>query len=151
MTPNPPAPMSNYNVPSKVTVTHQQVTAMRRQGPIPEAEEMAAYGQIDPSLPGRIVAMAERAQEHRQEMERKELELAEYDVRQVRTAQKRGQVFGLCVVLAGLAAACYATYLGAHPVAIAFGTVTIIGIAVVFVLNRKPGNTSSGSVEPADP
>lgn len=39
------------------------------QGPIPPASEMSRYAQIDPSLPSRILAMAEKQSEHRQNME----------------------------------------------------------------------------------
>ena len=38
------------------------------QGPIPPASEMSRYAQIDPSLPSRILAMAEKQSEHRQNM-----------------------------------------------------------------------------------
>ncbi len=56
----------------------QQIFGRRWQGPIPDPDSLAKYQQIDPRLPDRIVAMAERTvdltekqTEHRIELERR--------------------------------------------------------------------------------
>ena len=50
-----------------------QLQRAHYQGPIPPASEMERYSNIDETLPGRIMAMAERQASHRQAMETKAL------------------------------------------------------------------------------
>ena len=54
-------------------VTKAQITAVTSQtyqGPIPPASEMQKYAAINPELPMRIMAMAEKQSAHRQEIEK---------------------------------------------------------------------------------
>ncbi len=52
---------SQKNSPPKLLSARQSISA----GPIPSANEMEGYKHINPELPLRIIAMAEKESEHR--------------------------------------------------------------------------------------
>lgn len=65
------------------------------QGPLPSAIEMQGYAKVNPDLPLRIVAMAEKQAAHRQALEKKALE-AQLKI------QRAGQWFAFTLGLAGI-------------------------------------------------
>lgn len=108
------------------------VVAMQQHysGPLPPAQEFKAYGDVLPSAPERILAMAEKEQGHRH---RKET-FALY----VRTASNiLGMVLGMAIVMACLFLA-YRLGMSGHDwlagVVIAIAT----SCATIFVLRKTP-------------
>jgi uncharacterized membrane protein len=82
-------------------------------GPIPQPEDLAGYKDIDPQLPARIVAMAEKEQVHRHDMDRKCLG-------HIAGSDSFGQVGSILVALACVTAAAYmAQESGGYALAIA--------------------------------
>lgn len=81
-----------------------QIHASEVSGPIPSAEQLAAYGElVDPSLPGKIVEWAEQEGEHRRFLEKAAV-AAEIDgAVDLRNLAKRGQWFGLILGLTSIA------------------------------------------------
>lgn len=75
-----------------------------RQGPLPDAAEMARYQQIDPELPLRIVGMAERQSQHRMGLERKAIEDEARDRKLGWIERRIGQLFGLLIAMSGISA-----------------------------------------------
>ncbi|MBI1386662.1 MAG: DUF2335 domain-containing protein [Rhizobiales bacterium] len=63
----PPDPL----MPHGPTMRNHQVSIMQKShsGPLPAAEDFAAYGEVLPSAPERILAMAEGNQVHRHKLE----------------------------------------------------------------------------------
>lgn len=94
-------------------------------GPIPPADELAAYNRIEPDLVNRIVSMAEDEALHRRSRENRELSEAV-------VATRRGQYLSFAIAALALGAGLGMVALGADPIAIvlilgAVGTlVTII-------------------------
>lgn len=72
-------------------------------GPIPPAEILGGYGQVNATFPERIVAMAENEQAFRHEQERE-------DGRFIRRWMNRGQFFGVALGTMMLGIAAYAIY-----------------------------------------
>lgn len=99
-------------------------------GPLPPAQEFKSYGEVLPSAPERILAMAEKEQCHRH---KKEI-FALY----VRTASNiLGMIFGMAIVVACLTLA-YRLGMSGHDglagVVIAIAT----SCATIFVLRKMP-------------
>lgn len=104
-----------------------------RSGPLPDAEELARYREIDESLPREILEMAKAEQAHRHEINRSEMQLVKDEMsgrfRQVRTGQWLG--FGIAGLVLALAAVMALT--GHEVLAGIMAGVDVIGLAAVFV------------------
>ena len=118
------------------------VTAIRQssfRGPLPPPEILRGYESIVPHAAERILEMAEQQMHHRQKME--------YMIVDRQTKQSRlGQILGFILVLLFGLIALFLGYTGHDTLAGFIGTTTILGLAVVFVLNKKPSD-SEGETE----
>ena len=97
------------------------------QGPLPSALEMQGYAQVNPELPMRIVAMAEKQAAHRQSLEKKALE------GQLRN-QRSGQLFAFILGLAGIVGGTVNTLYGSPWSGIAqfFGSLMVLLWAFIY-------------------
>lgn len=106
--------------------------AMSFQGPLPPPELLAQYGEIIPNGAERIMALLEKQTNHRISIE------AQLVHARVSTTSK-GQLIAACLsVFFGLIAA-FLGYTGHDILAGSIGVTTIVGLAVVFVLGKEPG------------
>ena len=113
-------------------VAQMQMTL--QTGPLPSPEVLEKYKAVQPDLPERIVAMAERQSTHRQAMEKK---LVEGQV----AAQTRGQVFGLAMGLGVLGLATFSAWLKMPELAGAIVGLDLAGLVGVFVYGRKKSDS----------
>ena len=107
-----------------------QAVSQSFSGPIPSPETLAKYNEIIPNAAERILAMAEKQQEHRQQLERR-----------VIFANTRSQTYGLVAgFVIAMTAICGGIWLIAHGKD-ASGITAILGSLValvgVFVYGRK--------------
>jgi len=72
---------------------------------MPPPELVKAYGDISPELLNRILAMAEKAQEHEEARNMAELSAAKEDMQCNWQVVRRGQFFGLLIGIGALTAA----------------------------------------------
>ncbi len=100
-------------------------------GPIPHPEILKGYKDVDPSFPERIISMAEREQKSR-------IALAEKREEESQRIARRGQIFGGILAMLIIISCVLLVLFGAHTVAIAIGTTTIIAISAIFVLQTLP-------------
>lgn len=120
-------------IPSESDRKMIEAVVMERlySGPLPPPEYIAAYKDVLPDAPERIFAMAEQEQKHRHNIEN---EVAMRTLRQRSTGQILGFVlallFGVASFVLGLN--------GVVWLAGILGTSTVIGLAVIFVLNQQP-------------
>lgn len=129
-------PISPAQPPLGTKKTGSLEVIQKFEGPIPPASELEHYGRIDVSLPNRIMAMAESEQRHRHEYDQHELTVFETDLKRARSERKLGQIFGLLIGLAAIAA-CVITVLDGHPITGGFiGCAGVTGLVSVFVLGR---------------
>ncbi|MEO5339600.1 MAG: DUF2335 domain-containing protein [Magnetococcus sp. MYC-9] len=126
------------------------------RSPIPPAAEMAAYSAIDPSLPDRIMTMAERQSAHRHTLELRQMGVSEkktetlgHIVAKEQELRSRGQLFGFCLSLVTFGAILAALYLGQTTTANALVGI-IVALALVFVTGQIFGNKQSHG-QPQEP
>ncbi len=105
------------------------------QGPLPPPEILAAYKTVLPGSPERVFTMAEKEQQHRHDVENAMISGA---LKQ----QTKGQVLGFILALLFGAASFILGLKGQTWLAGILGTSTVIGLAVVFVLNKQPHRDS---------
>ena len=101
------------------------------QGPLPAPEDFREYEAIMPGISREIVDMAKNQQAHRMELEKN-------IVRNEIIQSSRGQIMGFILGLMCLVGALVAAYLGVPKLAYLLGGTTLLGVVVVFVLNRLP-------------
>ncbi len=110
----------------------QQTKMESHRGPIPSATEMERYAQIDPTLPDRIMTMAENQSEHRQIIEKKA----------VSAAEKQRTLGTLCATVLGLAAivsgtVCILAGYSAYGIAAILGTIATLAGAFIYGTNSN--------------
>ena len=127
----------SYNSPAgrggkqlgKGAIAHQTTTLY--QGVLPPPEMMEHFAKIDPSLPGRIMKMAEEEGESRRKKEKSIINKSfTLDI-----------ISTLCGVLSvfGVIWLCYQFIIkGYHQEAGYVATGVIVSLAIIFVLRRKP-------------
>lgn len=103
-------------------------------GPIPPPEFLIGYKSVLPDAPERILKMAELEQQHRHVIDTK---LADSHIKQ----NGQGQILGFVLAaLFGIFSLILALK-GHDWLAGIFGTTTIIGLAIIFVLHESPKKT----------
>lgn len=107
------------------------VMESRFSGPLPPPEFLAGYKEVLPDAPERILKMAEMEQAHRHDIERS---MASTHAKQ----NGLGQIFGFALALLFGAFSLVLALNGAQTLAGIFGTTTIIGLAIIFVLHERP-------------
>lgn len=113
------------------------------QGPLPPPEILAGYEEISPGFADRIMAMAEKQQEHR-------IRLETSMVRRQLNQKSFGQLIGFVITIVILSAVVYLAIEGHDWLAGILGTTTLLGIGHIFVLgvrasNNKPVKKNSSS------
>jgi len=92
-----PAPVGTNSTPTAVRTEYQAVQAVY-SGPIPPPEDLFRYNDAFPGCAERIVQMAERQSQHRQELERR---VVESNTRRQRDGQWMAFVLSLVVIGVG--------------------------------------------------
>lgn len=110
-------------------------TAIAFQGPLPPPAMLEHYGRIIPNGPERMMALLEKQTDHRVNMEAK---LVESKISVTRTGQR--MAFFLSLFFGSIAL--FLGYTGHEWLAGTIATTTIVGLAVVFVLGKEPGQKS---------
>jgi len=99
-------------------------------GPMPHPKHLQQYEEILPGSAKRMLAMAEKAQEHNASMQ-KTIVAAEVE------DQKRGMVFGFIGLLVALGFAGYSAFLGRADLAAIFVGSVVLGAITLFVKGRS--------------
>jgi Predicted membrane protein len=106
------------------------LTAQRFSGPLPHPAILAQYNDVIPGGAERVIAMAERNQQHRHAME-------SMVVRGGLSAQRNGQWFGLIVALVGMAGSIWLISQGQTWGGAAIGTVDVVGLVSLFIYSNE--------------
>lgn len=106
------------------------LTAQRFSGPLPHPAILAQYNDGVPGGAERVVAMAERNQQHRHAME-------SMVVRGGLSAQRTGQWFGLIVALVGMVGSIWLISQGHTWGGTAIGTVDVVGLVSLFIYSHE--------------
>lgn len=121
-------------LPKEKQVAVQRIVAMAMsfQGPLPPPEILAHYGQIIPNGAERLMVLLEKQTDHRISVESRLV-----DARISTTSKGQNIAAGLSVFFGLIAVAL--GYTGHDLLAGSIGVTTIVGLAVVFVLGKEPG------------
>ena len=106
--------------------------------PLPPASQLAQYEEVVPGAGERIIAMAERTEEHFRVVDQGRFEFEKDYLTSQSNLQRRGQLIGAIVVGIALVVCLAALYLGYDQVATTLGSTTIVALAAVFVIGRLP-------------
>ena len=119
----------------------QTIIAQRTySGPLPPPEDLAAYKELIPDAPARLLAMAERQQQHRIEMEN---EIVRKDYQQVR----RGQWLGVFIALVFIGGAIYLAMNDHDWVAGTMIGVTLVGVVSLLIKGKKSESEPAASID----
>jgi uncharacterized membrane protein len=114
--------------------TNTQITAVSSfSGPLPRPEDLAKYNEIVPGAAERILSMAEKEMQHRQEIEKQESK-NRISLAHISTVLS----FISVLVLSGLIG--YSLYLGQFGTAIGVAIGAIASVAGVFVYAKASRN-----------
>ncbi len=132
--------------PEHVQLTTTESYSIRHtSGPLPSADELRQFGNIDKSLPDRIMVLAESEQTHRHALENKAVDAEIQSKSDSLKLQFRGQKMAFCIAILFLVSGTGLTLAG-HPVAgSAFSGFIIITIASLFITGRLPNNKTEES------
>ena len=142
-----PTPQNVTHQPEGQGIVHTRESVHAFQGPIPDPDTLAGYEQIMPGLADRIVTMAEQQGEHRRQLEHQRITAQIADGRASRNEARIGQVFGLVIGLAAIAAGAYLALNEAQWVGGFIGTGGVMGLVAVFVKGRIPNSTNDNAEE----
>lgn len=119
------------NKPTQKHTTNVSMVSQEFSGPLPPPAVLDDYNRVVPSAAEKIIAMAEKEQEHRIKAEQM---MIEGEIKQA----KRGQIMGFIIALLLTATAIYLAVIGLTSLSAIIFSVTLIGVATIFVLNKKP-------------
>ena len=106
-----------------------QMMSRTFSGPLPPPELLERYNQVLPGAAERIIAMAEKQQEHRQTIER--------NVIFGNTAsQTRGNYLGFIVCMTAILGGIWLIYLGRETIGLAAVIAPITGLVAIFVVSK---------------
>ena len=117
--------------PTQKHTTNVSMVSQEFSGPLPPPTVLNEYNRVVPNAAERIIAMAEKEQEHRIKAEQT---LIEGEIKQA----KRGQIMGFIIAMLLTATAIYLAIIGLTSLSAIIFSVTLIGVATIFVLNKKP-------------
>jgi uncharacterized membrane protein len=106
-------------------------------GPIPPPDSLQHYEEILPGAADRILRMAEESARSIRESNSKQLIIEESIEQHRHDETKRGQNFGLATVISMVALAGLAILCGYPIIAGTICSITVIGVAAVFVTGRN--------------
>lgn len=130
--------------PSQIThQTHHVSLTSTYSGPVPDPDSLAKYEHIKEGFAERFIAMAEREQYDRNNLNmnilanEKDIEIAKL------TNYRRGQTFAIIAVVCALAFCAYIFKLGYPTQGAAVAGVIVVGIAAAFLTDNFKTNKPS--------
>lgn len=123
-----------YRERIQCAIVHQSQRSIF-QGPLPHPEILAKYDSILPGAAERILVMAEKEQNHRINSDEKIIkgQIKQFSI---------GQILGFILCILALLLSGFFAFLKMAVLAGSTLTVTIVSLAVIFVLRQKPDTKS---------
>ena len=114
------------------TIIHQQAFS----GPLPPPSILAGYENVGEGFANRVIALAEKQQDHRHLLENKSVDAAI-------DAEKRGQHYALIVSVLIILGALYLIATGKEVYGTILAGGTLTGLAYIFITGRKKSQKSN--------
>ena len=115
------------------------------QGPLPAPMDFAAYGDVLPDAPERILAMAEKEQEHRHQKDNEQIQILKYQQQKESRESMIGLIAGIVFVGIFFLFGCYLIIIGKSL----DGWISI-GSASLFVIKAMIDRDRMDKNDPAD-
>jgi uncharacterized membrane protein len=129
-------PEPEGDIPSQIVSVFFRAVRMY-SGPVPPPEIMAGYAEIDPSFPGRFIAMAEKQSEHRMALETERL-------KSDGGGQRVGLIMGFILILSALVCGTVIILEGKSGVGFSIIVIAAVGLGAVFRTDLKRLKMSLG-------
>ncbi|NES23053.1 MAG: DUF2335 domain-containing protein [Symploca sp. SIO3E6] len=104
---------------------------------LPTPEMLAQYNDLGAEAAERIIAIAEKEQEHRHKMQEKLLDARLLALRQARNERRLWQVFAFALAVVSVICGSIAAMLGEPIAGEVIGAVGVVGLVVVFVFSFR--------------
>jgi uncharacterized membrane protein len=131
-----------------VSAIHQ-TSIEGRSGPLPPPEDYAKYDTVCPGSANRILAMAEKEQEHRHHCENAVVSIHSVNIPAGREERKRGQLFAFVVCIVSLLVGGAIVGFSQATVAQIGGTVFGVGALGSIVVAFMTGKRANGEAAPS--
>ena len=105
-------------------------------GPIPPPEILLSYEQVQPGLAERIVAMAEKEQSHRHDIDNKTIQIQADELEGRRQLKRTGQNYGLSIALTCIVLGSILVAIGFPVAGTTISTGVVISLVSVFVIGK---------------
>lgn len=134
------SPFDDHNINEEAE--HTAIMAARMalsmyQGPVPRADELAKYNQIEAGMANRLVTMAENEQKHNHQME-------QTYASNIMKVTIRAQVFAFIVAMIGMGSATFLTMMGHPTVGGITGGTSLIILVLAFLGKELNWNSFFG-------
>ena len=141
-------PLSEQTASSDLAakVSSQQVAIY--QSPLPPAQELEALKNVDPDLPKRLMAMAEKEQSHKHATESRLVEINEKTIRENQRLVGRGQWLGFTIGIVTVVAGSITGIMGAQFTGGFIGTGGVVALAATFIYGSRQHPSSGEMGEP---
>ncbi|NEP57461.1 MAG: DUF2335 domain-containing protein [Symploca sp. SIO2G7] len=103
-------------------------------GVLPTAEVLARYKELGVDSAEKIIALAEKEQEHRHKMQEKLVDARLLTLRQARNERRLWQIFAFSLAVVSVICGSITAMLGEPIAGEVIGSVGVVGLVVVFVL-----------------
>jgi uncharacterized membrane protein len=111
-----------------VSLLHQQIQHF--SGPLPSPEMLSKYNEILPNAAERVFRMAEKAQDHYEETEKK---LVDLEIKKV----PKGQNHAFAIAITGIVGAVICAFLGQVTIGSIIGGATLISVVPHFIPGKR--------------
>ncbi|NER99817.1 MAG: DUF2335 domain-containing protein [Symploca sp. SIO1B1] len=111
---------------------------------LPSAETLAQYHNLGAEAAERIIAIAEKEQEHRHKMQEKLVDARLLAQRQARNERRLWQIFAFSLAVVSVICGSIAAMLGEPVAGEVIGSVGVFGLVVVFIAKGR-GQREEGS------
>lgn len=118
------------NIQAPQGVMAEVMIQKNHSGPIPSNEQMQGYKNIDPQLPSRIMAEAEKNSEH---IRNKEM----FQIKEHYKDKRMARICALIAINGAFFLSAYSLLSGYPIVAGTIGVTVVLGLATIFVLNQR--------------
>lgn len=135
-----PGDISHHRFSAVAHEVRTEFQLSHHRGPLPDPDTLARYGDIDPAIPGRILAMAERGLDAQIELEKTKLS-------NVMTIDIAGRMFSLIFAIFVLCLSGYIAHLG-YPKTAGGIVVATLGTAIYTLASGRNSEASEKAKKP---
>lgn len=137
LAPTEPQHSAKSRPSSGSAIIEQRSVHVEYRGPVPDPETLRRYGEVIPTAPERILAMAEREQTHRHKLDCAVHAGAEQEFQAELKLRSRAQWMACVLVIMLVALAAWFAWLGMQWPAVSVVAIAISAVVGAFLLGKR--------------